>query len=86
MVDEVRLPEVKEPVVSLSEEESRMLQRILRASRRDLRKIEIKTEVKLPIVVITMFGLRPAEVEYKSALERDDDEWKEFFAKHPPLI
>jgi hypothetical protein len=78
--------ETEKPTLLLSEEESTMTQRILRSSRRDISRIDIKTKAKLPVVVITMFGLRPAEVEYKSALKRDDDEWKEFFAKHPPLI
>lgn len=86
MVDEVRLPEVQEPVVSLSEEESQMIQGILRASRRDITRIEIKADVGTPVVVIEMFALRPVDVAYKTALEQDDDAWKEFFAKHPPLI
>jgi hypothetical protein len=63
-----------------------MVQRILRASRRDIENIEIKAEAKLPVVVIKMFALRPAKVEYESALKRNDDEWRDFFAKHPPMI
>ena len=78
--------ETEKPKLSLSEEESKMVQRILRASRRDIETIEITTKVELPIVRIKMFALRPAEIEYKTALERDDDGWREFFAKHPPMI
>lgn len=86
MNDGARLPKPGEPVCSLSEDESRMIQGMLRASRRDIERVEIKTDTEPNTVEIKMFALPLKKLNYKDALAMDDAGWKQFFADHPPLL
>ncbi len=84
MDDTVNAPKPEEPVVSLSDDESRMVQRMLRASRRDVEQFAISTD--LADVEIKMFALTMKKIPYKDALAMDDAAWKNFFADNPPLL
>lgn len=76
--------ETEKPTVTLSEEESRMTQRLLRASRRDVEQVVIDAEGNQ--VSIKLFALAKIHLDLDKALEMDDDAWKTFFFEHPPLI
>ena len=76
--------ETEKPTVSLSEEESMMTQRLLRASRRDVEKVDIDAEGNQ--VSIKLFALAKIHLDLDRALEMDDDAWKPFFFDHPPMI
>jgi len=75
--------ETENPTVSLSEKESRMLQRLMRSSRRDVERVDIEEH---GLVTIKMFALNEAQVPYEKALAMSDDDWVRFFIDHPPLI
>jgi len=70
------------PTVSLSEEESTVFQRMLRASRRDVENVEFGDGG----VHIKIFAYPLITVDYTEALEMDDAAWGRLFAKYPPLI
>lgn len=77
------MDETENPTVSLSEKESRMLQRLMRSSRRDVERVDIEEH---GLVTIKMFALNEAQVPYEKALAMSDDDWVRFFIDHPPLI
>ncbi len=79
-------PEEQEPVVSLSEEESTLVQRIVRASRRDIEQLEIKAHQEPPTIELKMFALPLEKIDYADALLMDDAAWKQFFLDHPSMI
>jgi hypothetical protein len=75
--------EAEKPKVSLSEEESKAFQRILRNSRKDVESVEFDAEGKVTIKC----KLTPIlYVDYDEALRWTDQEWTAFWTRNRPLI
>jgi len=73
------------PELLLTDRESAMFQRILRASRRDVEKIDIEEEKNL-VTIRCKLMIDVLTVDLDKALVMTDDAWAAFFAKHKPLI
>lgn len=81
MDNETASPEQAGPLLSLSDDESLMFQRILRSSHRDIASIDIKSKASPATVTITKPGRDPWTLDYEAAIKMDDNAWQELFDK-----
>jgi hypothetical protein len=75
--------EDEKPTVSLSEEETRIFQRLLRSSRRDVEFVEFdddQVRVKLRLTA------REIHVDLEKAREMTDEDWRALYTQYPPII
>lgn len=80
--------EDEKPTMSLSEEETKIFQRLLRSSRRDVEFVEFDDNPRKSRQVRVKLRLtaREIHVDLEKAREMTDEDWRALYTQYPPTI